>query len=130
MIEKRVSAAATSCSRQREVNALEVRVLMLGNDSDPLKRQESTNCDLEAMTCQVSDAQGKTTNMVTGLLRDMVSSYVFIRHGVDGAFVEVSRLWKKHWIARRGLYNKVSVMPFGGQRKKLRVVYKCAGCDW
>lgn len=70
----RDSAIAESSNRQREEKALDARWLLLGDKTVLLKRRESKNCDLETMTRKVADAQGETTDMVTGLHRDMVST--------------------------------------------------------
>lgn len=68
---------------------------LLGAELDSLKRRESTNYDLEVMTRKVADAQGDITDIVTGLLRDIVSSYDSIVTEVDGVFVAISRRLKE-----------------------------------
>lgn len=66
MIKARDSAFAEWNNRQRKVRAFETRVRLPGKELDSLKRCESTNCDVEVMTCKVADAQGNNTDIVTG----------------------------------------------------------------
>lgn len=88
-------AVAKQSNRHREVKALEAPELMLGVEMDLLERREATNSDLEVKACNVADAQGDNSDMVTGLHQETVMLYNSICGGLDEAFVEVSRRLKE-----------------------------------
>lgn len=67
---------------------------LLGVEWDLLTRRVSTNCDLEVTTRKVASAQGDTTDTVTGLHQDTLSSYDSIWGGVYGTLVVVRRRQK------------------------------------
>lgn len=68
---------------------------LLGAMLDAPTRRDSTNCDTEVITQRKAVSQGKTTDLVTDLHRETVSSYVIFSRVVDGVLVDVSIRLKK-----------------------------------
>lgn len=91
----RDAAVSGSDDRLRDVRALEARVRMLCAEQDLLKRRGLTNCDLEVITCRVTDAQGDTTNLETGPHWSTLSLYEFICRNVEGVLVEAGKRPRK-----------------------------------
>lgn len=111
-------AGAESKSRQREVKAQKARVRMRGDELEFRKRRESTNCDSVVMARKVVDAQGHNADTETNLHQETLSSYDFIRHGVDEALVEVStRLNKAFDCGVRSLQQSVRDAVRGAAEK-------------
>lgn len=74
---------------------------LLGDQVDLLKRCKLVNCESEVMTCEMADAQGDTTDMVTVLHQHTVYSYGFARREVGGALTESNRRLEKAFNCER-----------------------------
>lgn len=95
MIKTRDSAIAELSSLQRKVKTLKASVHLLPDELGSLKRCESTHGNLEVMSRKLASAQSDITDMVTGVHRDTVRSYGFIRRRVDEVLVKASSRLKE-----------------------------------
>lgn len=72
---------------------LESRIILLKEELNPLKREETTGCDINIVGRRVADNKGDVSILVDRLRRDTFNSYASIRRNVEHLLLAVdSRL--------------------------------------
>lgn len=61
---------------------------------DPLKRMESTGCEMKKVSCKVADAKGNMNSLADGMHKDTFDSYCCIPHNFNQSLVMISRYLK------------------------------------